>query len=60
MTITDGFIVACMECHQQIGMAVDTYEQALHEAEIHFAPCDKPHDGHTVTVTPTRLIRKKG
>ncbi len=60
MTTTDGFIVACMECHQQLGMAVDTFEQALAEAKIHFSKGNKPHDGHTVTVTATKLIRKKG
>lgn len=56
--ITPGFIVACMECHQQIGTAVDTHEEAERLARIHFAPGDKPHDGHTITITPTELVRK--
>lgn len=57
--ITRGFIVACMECHNGKPMAVDTQEQAQREADIHFLVTGKPHGGHTVTITPTQLVRRK-
>jgi hypothetical protein len=59
LIITDGWVVACMTCHQQLGTEVDTYKQAEKMAKTHFAPGDKPHDGHTITFTPTKLVRKK-
>jgi hypothetical protein len=58
MKITKGFIVACMNCHSQLGTAVDTHEEAESLARIHFSAGDKPHDGHTITITPTELVRK--
>jgi len=58
-TKTSGFIVACMECHGGKGTAVDTPEEADAMAETHFNAGDKPHGGHTVTITPTTLVRKQ-
>jgi hypothetical protein len=59
ITKKPGYIVACMECHNGKPEAVDTQEQAYKLAEIHFAVTNKPHGGHTVTITETTLVRLK-
>jgi hypothetical protein len=59
ITKTPGFIVACMDCHGGKGTAVDTPEEAEAMAETHFRVTKKPHGGHTVTITPTTLVRKQ-
>lgn len=56
---TRGFIVACMECHNGKPMAVDTKEEAQREADIHLSIDEKMHGGHTVTITPTQIVRRK-
>ena len=56
---TEGFIVACMECHGGKPDAFDTIEEANREAEIHLSIDSKLHGGHTVTITPTTLVRRK-
>jgi hypothetical protein len=59
ITITDGFIAACMECHNGKPMAVDTWEEAVKEAKSHLSVTEKPHGDHTMTITPTKLVRLK-
>ena len=60
LTITVGFIVACMECHQQIGTPVDTHKAAVKMANIHLTGGgDKNHTRHTVVITPTEFVRLK-
>jgi hypothetical protein len=56
---TQGFIVACMECHNGKPEAVDTLEEAQRLAKIHLSVTGKPHGDHTVTITPTTLVRRK-
>lgn len=58
--ITDGFIVSCMECHQQIGTPVDTHKAAVKMAKSHLTGGgDKNHTRHTVAITPTEFVRLK-
>jgi hypothetical protein len=56
---TRGFIVACMNCHGGKGTPVDTKEEAQRLAKIHLSVTGKPHGDHTVTITPTTLVRRK-
>jgi hypothetical protein len=58
---TQGFILACMNCHNGKGEAVDTMEEAQRRASIHLSigGGHKDHSGHTVTITPTTIVRRK-
>ena len=53
-----GYVVACMECHNGKPEVKDTQEQAEKWAEIHLSIDSKMHGKHTVTITPTTLVRK--
>ena len=59
LVFTQGFIVACMDCHGGKPDPFDTIEEANREAEIHLSVTGKHHGSHTVTITPTTLVRRK-
>jgi hypothetical protein len=56
---TPGFIVACMNCHNGKGTAVDTKEEARKMADIHLSIDGKPHGDHVVAIIPADLVRRK-
>lgn len=60
---TQGFIVACMNCHNGAGTAVDTIEEARKMADIHLGPNEheghKSHADHVVAIIPAELVRRK-
>lgn len=60
---SQGFIVACMNCHGGAGTAVDTTEEARRMADIHLLPGEheghKSHKGHVVAIIPAELVRRK-
>jgi len=56
LKVTKGFVVCCMQCHQQIGETRPTREAAMHSADIHFRSGDKPHGGHEVVITKCEIV----
>jgi len=56
LQVTKGFVVCCMQCHQQIGTTCRTHKAAIKEAKIHFSPSDKPHGGHEVVITKCEIV----
>lgn len=56
---TQGFVIACMKCHNGKPEAIDTLEEAQRQAQIHFSVTEKPHGGHTVAIIPATLVRTK-
>lgn len=58
-TSTDGFIMACMNCHN--GTCWDefpTMEAAQKEAAIHLSIDSKMHGGHTLAIIPATLVKR--